>query len=537
MGYYGYGITGDDAILLAMVHDIRRFVPVAQFTITVKNELQVVPLPCDVQFLRFNDYPGLLQALQQCDVVVVGGGGVYNEYSTYRPEAFGTYVPDFNVFCARIPILARAYGKPCAIYAVGVEPLFTDPAREDVRAAFTLADIVTVRDYGSRDILRSLGIKRRIHVHADPAVRLATILKNGSREHEKTQRPTVAVSLRHWNRQSRWDSEASESWWEPHLAKALDSFHDRHNASFVFMPFQTSPELGQSGDDMPVLQRVRSCMRNQAAVDINPKTIDPTVAAQVISNSDLAICMRFHSAIMAISHAVPCVALDYSLKIQSVMTRARLGEYLIELRDDALGSMSAVLDRCYANRQTIRRHLETVAAGWDRRASRPAALLAQLTKTKVRPLSLEASALAHGIRNQFLSIVSLSQHTDERTLLEASIRWIIDYAKEYRVAADLLEKIVAIDPDYGNWNYLLAFCLHCLGSDTERALDLYNTALKKGAPDFWVLYNRADLYLLMGKPEEALRDALAATSIAPDHEGAATILQKARSLLGQVPSL
>lgn len=67
--------------------------------------------------------------------------------------------------------------------------------------------------------------------------------------------------------------------------------------------------------------------------------------------------------------------------------------------------------------------------------------------------------------------------------------------------------------------YQKAFSAHMIGKINE-ALELYNKALEKGFDEFWVRYNRADVYLHLGMRTEAKSDITIAHRLQPNHEGA-----------------
>lgn len=80
--------------------------------------------------------------------------------------------------------------------------------------------------------------------------------------------------------------------------------------------------------------------------------------------------------------------------------------------------------------------------------------------------------------------------------------------------------------DHPEWNYLIAFCLHLLEKDLERALELYTKALEQGFDEFWVRYNRGLLQAKLGYIDPARDDLIRAVGLKPEHEGARQVLQQ-----------
>jgi tetratricopeptide (TPR) repeat protein len=93
----------------------------------------------------------------------------------------------------------------------------------------------------------------------------------------------------------------------------------------------------------------------------------------------------------------------------------------------------------------------------------------------------------------------------------------------YREALDCLE-VLTTSPLDGRQTarkcYLTAYCLHMSNIDLTRALHNYNLALEEGFPEFWVFFNRGDLYMRLGDIEAARIDLDRAVALDPKHEGA-----------------
>lgn len=94
-----------------------------------------------------------------------------------------------------------------------------------------------------------------------------------------------------------------------------------------------------------------------------------------------------------------------------------------------------------------------------------------------------------------------------------------DAIKEY-------EKIWGTPLCRAKQKYEMAYCLHQIGKDPDRAQWLYTQALEEGFDEFWVKYNRSDLYIRMNKIEEARNDICDACRLAPNHIGAKKIFAK-----------
>lgn len=106
------------------------------------------------------------------------------------------------------------------------------------------------------------------------------------------------------------------------------------------------------------------------------------------------------------------------------------------------------------------------------------------------------------------------------------IRFFVNEKKDFAKVLPLLEKILEIDQDNPELNYLAAFCLHRLNQDSDKALYYYDMALKNNFDEFWVRYNRGTLLFNTGKIEESRKDLEKAIQLRPDNKGPKNVLNQ-----------
>lgn len=522
-GYYGYDLIGDEAILQAMLNDLRQLSSDISFIVTSQSP-EKTKVIYDVEAIPICNIGLIADVIERCDLVIVGGGGVFNEYTPWRGEKLLTLHPDFNVFCASLPLLAAAHGRPCMIYAVGVEPLYSDVAKEQVASAFASATLATVRDFGSLNILKSIGVVNDVRVTADPAFRLPisnpTDIDLLVPPNIRLSNPLLGVQLRHWH-SGRWDLRADPTVWETEVAKALDTWLETMGGGIIFIPFQQIPTWAFS-DDTWILKRVQERMKYHYKTYLLNGPLSPSDVSLLFSQCDIILAMRYHSVILSVANATPCVALAYSLKVRSAMERSGLNDFILELEGLTAAQLLDVLRKCYEFRGYLRQRLKVVSEEMKRLAFENAELA-------VRLLDEEAAGRQ---RHQFweLSPKLLARQTNllcsREMLLESLtkgitgyLRVLVDEDREYRIAERLLHVLLAIKEDEPEWNYLLAFCLHMQGKDLDRALKYYDTALKLGFHEFWVRYNRGSLHMELGNLEEAYVDLERAAALNVEHTG------------------
>jgi polysaccharide pyruvyl transferase CsaB len=375
-GYYGFNNTGDEAILSAMIHDLRQEVSDLYITVVCGDPQQTKHLhPVDA--VAWSDIKGIKKAIQSCDLVILGGGGLFHDYWGVDTSSILTTEHMGISFYYSISLLASIYKKPLMLYAVGVGPLISDEGRQYVRAIARNSVLITVRDPDSKILLVSLGVPAvKVTITADPAFGLALPQKRIASNNEQNRGfPVVGVALRNW------DVGVKPEYWETQVAKALDKFLDDHStAQVVFIPFQDVQEtlLDDSGISMRVKKRMRNSLRTKL-ISRNSSFFDREIA---IAQCDLILGMRLHALIGAVSQAIPMVGLIYDPKVQQLMSQLRMMKFALPINEITGDRLNKILEEVYEQRETTRIELhqkhEKLAAKAVKTARMAVALLTSL---------------------------------------------------------------------------------------------------------------------------------------------------------------
>jgi len=358
-GYYGLGNTGDEAILAAMLEHLLDLDPDLQFTV-LSRDPQATSNQYGVQSIHMDDLEGRLRAVASCNLVIVGGGGIINdgrifgEGHEYLPENLLTGDSDLNGVFLGLPILAKLYGKPCMVYAVGVGPLHSPRIKEHVRDVFRLVSAATVRDTASKDLLLQIGCQPAdVQVTADPAFGLSPAPSERAQEIlagaiSPICHPLVAVSLRPW-------SLGAVCVWEERVALALDEFGRRHDGSLLFIPFYCGRDGRvdhESNDDIACADRVMAKVKNVPVARLGAE-LSAKERAAVIAQCDLTVGMRLHSVIFSITAGTPCVAISYSQKVRSVMLQAGCDDLVVDVESLSAERLVELMEHAVTNRVSI----------------------------------------------------------------------------------------------------------------------------------------------------------------------------------------
>jgi polysaccharide pyruvyl transferase CsaB len=328
-GYYGFGNAGDEAILESMLADLLMQQENLEFVVVSANPIETMS-NYHVKAVYWKDIIGLLNAVRESDLVILGGGGLFHDYWGVPGDTLLTQhhwgIPYYSGF----GLLAALYRKPFMIYSVGIGPLLLDEGKRLTRLTFDLADAITVRDLESKEWLVSVGFpENKVLVTADPALNLSSDA-NQAEEILRSdgiipgEQSIIGICIRNWT------AGEKDNKWKMELATAIDQFIDIYDAQVVFIPFQVS-DRSMENDHIAALGVV-GMMRHHDRVHVLPKAYPPDIVSGLISRCHLVIGMRLHSLIFSTSAAIPAVALVYDPKVSSYMGSLGLSEYALDLQ-------------------------------------------------------------------------------------------------------------------------------------------------------------------------------------------------------------
>jgi len=308
-GHYGCN-AGDEAILTAMLGDLRELRPGLQITATSTAPAKTASAH-NIETIPGTDLLAILEAVRAADLVLIGGGTFHDDRG-FNPNAFLTGNRGPQSFYTAAAIFGSLYQKPVMLYAIGAGPLLSEQGRTFTKAACDAATVITVRDAQSGQVLASLGIApERICVTADPvfglrAVKPATL--------DLPAKPLIGVALR------IGDRGIHSSFWERETAAGLDLFLTDNPGHVLFLPLEQ--------DDIAVATRVRSHMKHPRRTTV----LDASQAFAALSRCDLVVGMRAHALILGLLNHVPVVALSQSPEVEQIMQRAGLASFTLDIQ-------------------------------------------------------------------------------------------------------------------------------------------------------------------------------------------------------------
>jgi polysaccharide pyruvyl transferase CsaB len=299
VGSYGGLNAGDEAILTVAVAQLREAVEGVRIVV-FSRDCEHTERHHDVDRVvaaREAVREDLLAEIERMDLMLLGGGGIL-----YDREA-DAYL--------RVVRLAQEAGVATATYAVGAGPLERAADRASVTAALEEMRLVTVREKAAKRLLEESGLEREVIVTADPALLLEPepftpemLEREGLSEGHRL----IGMSVREAGSAM---SEMQAGEYHALLANAADFMADRFDARILFVPLERK--------DIREAHRVIGRMGSPEHAWVLKRSYGPRQLRGLVEHLDLAVGMRLHFLLFAVTAGVPVAALPYATKVRDFL--------------------------------------------------------------------------------------------------------------------------------------------------------------------------------------------------------------------------
>lgn len=296
-GYYGFDNSGDDAILKAIVKDMREHNDKIDITVLSNNPSKTEEMYPVKAINRFK-LKEILRAMNSTNLFISGGGSLLQDVTSTRSLLYYLVIMK----------LAKLSKKPVMIYANGIGPINKKLNRILTRIVLNNVNLITLRDEGSREYIYELGVKNsNIHVTADPVFTLSpssetSISKIFENEKIPREKELVGISIRQW--------KTADNLLEV-LADSIKYILKEYDANVVLIPMHY-PE------DLEISLEIEK-MVNQEGCYVMRERYNVEEIMGVIKELEIIIAMRLHSLIYAATQEVPIVGLAYDPKIVGIL--------------------------------------------------------------------------------------------------------------------------------------------------------------------------------------------------------------------------
>ncbi|MHA5221427.1 polysaccharide pyruvyl transferase CsaB [Dysosmobacter sp. Phy] len=324
-GAYGRGNAGDDAILEAILQEMRAIDPDMPMTVLSKDP-KSTRLTYRVRAIHRSNLPAWLMAMHQAKLYINGGGSLIQDVTSRRSLWF--YLHNISA--------AKRAGCKVQMYGCGIGPVTRDSHRRlAAKILNRYVDVITLREPDSLAELRAMGVTEpEILLTADPALTLSkapedeidsVLLRAGIPPHGKY----ICFALRRWKgfeeKAPLFGAAAEYAYWTYGLTpvfaaveKHLDPGAGQMAARGLSVPHYFLDDAGGAGTIIGALSRM-----------------------------ELVVSMRLHALIFSAGQGIPLAGVVYDPKV-SAFLRYIGQELFVDLQDLTEADLRHMIDRCVA---------------------------------------------------------------------------------------------------------------------------------------------------------------------------------------------
>src|SRR5690554_1739481 len=228
-GYFGFDNSGDDAILKAIVKDMKEHNRLVRINVLSKDPDKTESICPVVSSDRFR-IRDVYKSLRDSDILISGGGSLLQDVTSTRSLLY-------YLALMRLAFLLR---KPVMVYANGIGPVNRPFNRYLTKNTLNKVQQITLRDRGSLEYIQKLGVtNKNVKVTADPVFTLEAVDSNRVNqifinENIYPNKPLVGVSVRYWKDDKNLSRE---------ISKALQEIIDEKNIEILMIPMHYPEDL------------------------------------------------------------------------------------------------------------------------------------------------------------------------------------------------------------------------------------------------------------------------------------------------------
>lgn len=353
-GSYGLGNAGDEAILKAILREVRAAAPDEELTVLSRDPAETAGRH-GVAALHMFDIPGILKVMGRSRLYINGGGSLIQDATSRRSLLYYLFT------------LRAAHRRGCRVlmYGCGIGPVTRAGDVALVRWVLNrCVDAITLRDDASLAELKRYGVDRpEIVLAADPVLSLQSAGEEATdalmaRLGLDPRGSYLGLCLRPW----RGFEEKV-----PAIAGAVRYARERYGLTPVFLSINHL-EDGAAADLVAARLDGGACIQREA--------LGPELMLGLTARMQAVISMRLHGLIFATGRGVPPVGIIYDPKVSGFLAYMGLSlcEELDRLTEEGLrgmldralssdrASLQAAVDRLrrleHNNSDTLRRVLE-----------------------------------------------------------------------------------------------------------------------------------------------------------------------------------
>ncbi len=326
-GAYGMGNAGDEAILDALVAEMRSIDPLMPVTVLTR-EPRSAGERLDVETVHSFNAPKFLSIMKRRKLYINGGGSLIQDVTSRRSLWY-------YLFTLRA---AKKRGCRVMMYGCGIGPVKREHGVASARKTLnSCVDVITLREPDSVEELARFGVtKPEIILAADPALTLlpadrdkvdAALADAGADPSGRY----AGFALRLW---PGFAARAGD------IAECARYVYKKYGLTPLFIPINHKSDSEAAEEVTKLLPDVPHTLL--------PGPLPSSLAIGILGRVEVAVSMRLHGLIFAAGQGTPVVGVSYDPKV-SAFLRCVDGE-CVSLEDAHADMLCALVDHAMAKR-------------------------------------------------------------------------------------------------------------------------------------------------------------------------------------------
>ncbi|MBN1618180.1 polysaccharide pyruvyl transferase family protein [Candidatus Dojkabacteria bacterium] len=349
LGTHGQKNIGDELLLETFLYKLRENYDFLVNSYTPKETAEKFNVKT---FDTQNERIKMMKYINNSDVVIFGGGSIVKEmYPEYGRSRYSVLF-----ILLAISLYTKIIARKKLIFSnIGIGPLKKKFSFFLAKLILSCGDFISVRDTNSLEYANIVVPKKKV-LQVPDAVFALNKDYFGLKENKANSTKTIAVNLcKNIEKPSNW------KYFIDQLTKSIINVHKKHpEFEFVGLPMQYDYSI----DDIKTLKMLKeklSLMDKTIKFSITkPNSVEDII--KIINNAHLVVAERLHTNILSIITNTPFVALEYDIKVQSLLKNHNLEKQGLNINEKFKdGLIQEKIENSLSNYDLIKKSLEKIS--------------------------------------------------------------------------------------------------------------------------------------------------------------------------------
>ncbi|MBQ9931744.1 MAG: polysaccharide pyruvyl transferase CsaB [Firmicutes bacterium] len=295
-GAYGRGNAGDEAILKAILMQLKKTDPDMPFWVMTRNR-EETRVTHKVRAMYIFNVFAFIKHLRSAKIFVNGGGSLIQDVTSSRSLYFYLFTL----------MMAKACGCHVIMYGCGIGPINSARHRRlTARVLNKSTEVITLRDSVSLELLQEMKVDTpQILLASDPTVTIeksmdTAVLGAFMAEGIPADVPKIGFCLRNWPTFNNPEA----------VAAAADYAYEKYGVLPVFIPTEIPKDFTAAESVTQYMKAPYHICRQRHSVE---------VLIGMLGSMKAVVGMRLHALIFATAGGAPVVGISYDIKVDSFL--------------------------------------------------------------------------------------------------------------------------------------------------------------------------------------------------------------------------